>query len=336
VSTVQDLGIYQIGREATKGTAVATTNRLISRGLIPTPQEPVFQPQAQLGLLLENPTSDTIALRSVEMKIDGDLTFEQILYPLNMCMKGLTSASAALGAQNWVFNPTYDADPLLNSFTIQLRKSDGVTNYDERIAYVMATEFGIAGAIGQNATFDCAMFGRPIESSQTLTPAIAIPTVNFIPTSLFKVFIDDTFASIGATQVSASIYDFAFRFRSQAQPKFYVDGRTDKSFTAHGLKRAGFNLELGAEWTTAIDNERAKAQSRALRYVRLQALGAAISSSFYTMNVDIAVRHEMGQFDKETEREGNDALKLKLIGGYDSAAPLAAKVTVINTLSTLP
>lgn len=336
MSSVQDLGIYQIGRETTKGTVVATTNRLISRELIVTPVEPVFQPQVQLGILLENPTSDVVALRSAEIKMGGDLTFEQILYPLNMAMKGLTSASAASGAQVWVFDPSYTADPGLNSFTIERRLSDGTTNCDEEIAYCMATEFGIAGAIGQNATFDATLFGRPVDTAGTLTTAIGIPAVNFIPTSLFKVYVDDTFASIGTTQLSASIYDFGFKFRSQAQPKFYVDGRTDKSFTAHGLKRAGFDLEMGAEWTAAISSERAKAASRAIRYVRLKALGAAISSSFYTLTIDLACRYEKGLFDKETEREGNDALKLKLIGAYDSAAPLATKVTVINSLATLP
>lgn len=336
MSATQDLGIYQIGRETTKGTPVATTNRLISRELIVTPVEPVFQPQAQLGVLLENPTSDTLAVRSAEVKFSGDLTFEQILYPLNMCMKGVTSASATSGAQLWDFNPTYTADPACHAFSLQRRLSDGVTNWDEGISYVMGTDFSIAGAIGQNATFECNAFGRPIDTAVALTGAIAVPTVNFVSTAMFKVYIDDTFASLGATQVSASIYDFAFKFRSQSLPKFYVDGRTDKSFTQHALKRAGFDLELGAEWTTAINSERAKAASRAIRYVRLSAIGGTAGSTVYTLNIDLALRYEQGQFDKETEREGNDASKLKFVGAYDSAAPLAAKLRVINMLATLP
>lgn len=336
MSAVNDLGIYQIGLETTMGTPVTATNRLIARGLIVTPQEPVFQPEAQLGVLLENPTSDAIALRSCDLKMSGDLTFEQILYVLNMAMKGVTAGVGAAADKTWTFDPSYTADPSLNSFTIQRRLSDGATNWDEAIAYVMAKDFRIAGAIGENVTFEANLFGRPADTTVTLTPTISVPTVNFVPTSLFKVFIDNTYASIGSTQVSASIYSFEFRFRSQAQPKFYVDGRADKSFTAHGLKRAGFDLDLDAEWTTAINSERAKAADRSIRYVRLQALGASLGSSQYEFRLDMALRYQAGQFDKETEREGNDALKLKLIGAYDSTNALAAKAVVVCGLTSLP
>lgn len=336
MSSVNDLGIYQIGIETTMGTAVATTNRLISRGLIVTPNEPVFEPQAQLGYLLENPTSDSVALRSVDMKLSGDLTFEQILYVLSMAMKGLTSGTGANADKTWAFDPSYTADPALKSFTIQRRLSDGTTNWDEAIAYVMAKDFKVGGQIGQNATFEATLFGRPADTTATLTPTIGVPTVNFIPVSLFKVFIDSTYASLGATQVAASIYSFEFRFRSQAQPKFYVDGRADKSFTAHGLKRAGFDLDLDAEWTAAINAERAKAADRSIRYVRLQALGATLGSSQYEFRIDLACRYQTGLFDKETEREGNDALKLKLIGAFDSTNALAAKVNIVCGLTSLP
>lgn len=336
MSSVKDLSIFQIGMETTMGTAIATTNRLISRGMVVTPQEPVFQPQAQLGVLLENPTSDTIALRSVDIKLDGDLTFEQCLYFFNMALKGVTSGSGAGADKTWTFDPGgYAADPGLKSFTLEKRVSDGTTNWDEQIAYVMARDFKVGGQIGQNATFEANLFGRPASTSATLTPTIGVPSVNFIPVSLFKVYIDNTYASLGATQVAASIYSFEARFRSQAQPKFYVDGRADKSFTAHGLKRAGFDLDLDAEWTAAIKTEQTKAADRSIRYVRLQALGATLGSSQYEFRLDMACRYQAGLFDVEGDREGNDSMKLKLIGALDSTNTFAFKAVVVNALGTI-
>jgi hypothetical protein len=336
VTAVKDLRIYQLGVESTRGTAVATTTRWVG-GLEIIPQEPVFQPEVQLGVLVsDGATTDIIAQRHADVRLEADLTFEQILHVGMMSMKGAVTPTGAGADRTWVFNPTYLADPALNAFTLHRRLTNGTTNWDERIAYLMARSFSISGNIGENTKLEVDCFGRPVETGATLTAAIAIPTVNFVPVSLWKLYVDDTAGGIGGTQLSCNVVSFDFDFETMAQPKFYVTGQADKSFCDHGLKRARWGLSIVTEINAAIIAEQAKAASRAIRYVRLQAVGAALGGSNYSITIDAPFRYAMGMFDQAGDRDGNDTATLDLIPAYDSSTPLGAKLTVVNALTALP
>lgn len=334
-SGVRDLRQYQIGKETTPGTAVAATTRLVSE-LEFDPQEPVFQPEAQLGILLENPTTDVIALRSTDATWSGDLTYEQILHLLHMSLEGGVTPVGAGADKTWTFDPTFAADPALNAFTLQKRMTDGTTNWDERIAYVLARGFSIRGAIGENAKFEADLYGRPVERDSAITAAIAIPSVNFVPVSAFKLFVDDTFAGIGTTQMLETITDFNFDYRAPSHPSFFVDGRTDKSFSRHSLNRVGFDFRCAAEYNATVHAERAKAASRALRYARLVATGPALGGGNYKVQIDMCLRYREGEFDAEGEREDADAVSLDLIQAYDPTNSFGLKVVVVNGLAALP
>lgn len=335
-TAVKELMQTQLGVESTRGTAVAQTTRWIGEAEV-TPQEIVVEPQAQNGvLLMEGHTSDVITLRHADVRLAADLTFEQILHVLMMSMEGGVTPTGAGADKTWLFNPTYLADPALNAFTLGLRYSDGTNNFDDRIAYLMARSFRLTGNIGEIAKIEADCFGRPVEDGTAITGAIAVPSVNFVPVALGKVYLDDTAGGIGGTQLSESIISFAFDFETMAQPKFYVDGRADKSFTTHGLKRANWALQLEAELNSAIDTERAKAQDRSIRYIRIEFVGAALGGSNYKITLDLPMRHRMGQYSPSGDRDGNQTVTLDLIAAYDSATPLGAKITVVNALTALP
>src|SRR3990167_9300927 len=117
-TTVKDLRVYQIGRETTKGTGVAATTRLVG-DLILRPLATVFIPQPQLGIMLENPTSDVIVQQMTELEWSGDLTYEQILHLLNMSLKGVITGAGAGADKTFTFTPVFTADNALNSFTVE-------------------------------------------------------------------------------------------------------------------------------------------------------------------------------------------------------------------------
>lgn len=332
---VRDLGITQLGKESTKGTPVATTTRWIGTSQV-DPDEPVFQPQVANGLLLKNKTSDAIAIRQAKLKLMTDLTFEQLLHILMCSLKGGVTPTGAGADKTWTFNPTFTADPACDAFSVQRRMTDGSTNWDEGLSYVMGDSFEISGNIGENAHLEANLFGRPVDTAVALTGAIAVPSVNFVPTSLFKVYIDNTAAGLGGTQLSGSVISFKWHFDAMAQSKFYVDGRADKSFTSYGLRAADFTLDIDAEWMATINSERANAASRAIRFVRLEAVGASLGGSNYKVTIDLACRYAEGQFDSDGDRDGNDKTTLKFISAYDTVGPLFAKVVVVNALTSLP
>ncbi|MDR7534661.1 MAG: hypothetical protein QN162_15175 [Armatimonadota bacterium] len=332
---IKDLRIYQMGRETTRGTAVAATTRWIGE-LEVTPQEPVIVPAAQLGILVEHPTTDAIATRHAELRLSADLTYEQILHVLNMGLQGVTSGSGAGADKTWTFAPTYTGDPALNSFTFQRRLTDGTTNWDERVAYVLATEWTVSAAVGENAKVEVSAVGRPVETGQAITPSIPVPAVNFVPASAFKVYVNDTLATIGTTQLSGTVVSFRLTYQSPVVVKYYLDARTDKSFTAVALRRAAWTCELQVEWTAAVEAERTKAASRSIRYVRLEAVGPALGASNYKVTFDFPAVHEAGQFDQAGDRDGADTATLRLRDIYDSANSFGLKAVVVNALATLP
>jgi len=334
-SGVRDLGITQLGRETTKGTAVAATTRWVGMTTL-DPNEPRLYPQIQNGLLLQNKATAPIAKKATNFSLEADLSFEQLLHVLNMCFFGLTTGTGAGADKTWTFNPTFTADPGLNSFTLQKRMTDGSTNWDERVAYAMGKSFEISGAIGENTKLSMDGFGRPIELATAITGAIAVPTVNFVPVSLWKVYVDDAFGGLGGTQLLGTLYGFRFNFTSMAQPKDYIDGRADLSFSSHGIKAGYFTLELQGEFQAQLAAEQAKARSALQRFIRLEATGAALGASNYKITIDLCAGYEEGLFDSDGDRDGNDSVTLSYVQDYNAAAPLAAKIIVVNALAALP
>lgn len=336
---VKDLRIYQLGKETTPLTPVATTTRWIGNCEI-TPDEPVFRPEAQTGVLVEGGgITDVIATRMANVALDGDLTFQQLLHVLHMSMKGaVTPGTVGVTGKQWVFNPTYLADPALNAFTLDRRLTDGTTTWDETVAGMKARSFNISAAIGENTKVSVDAFGAPILRGETLTAAIAVPTVGFVPSALWKVYLNDTAGAIGTTQLVCDVVSFSLNFEAMNQPKFYLSGQADKSFCGYGLKRAKWGLSLQVEIDAAIIAEQAKAADRSIRYVRLEAIGSAIAggSAFDTITIDLPLRHATGMYDQSGDRDGNDTATLEFVDAYDSATPLGAKISVTVVNATLP
>jgi hypothetical protein len=303
-----------------------------------SPDEPKFWARTQNGIMVPRSQRGTIATRMTDVHLESDLTFEQILHILNMGMVGLLTGTGAGADKTWQFTPSVVADPALNTFTLGYRKTDGTTNWDERVAYLFAKSWEISAAIGENSKIMADCVGRPIELATAITAAIAVPTVNYVPAALWKLSVNDTFGAIGTTQKLGTLVSWRLTYNSPYQPKLYQDGRADRSFSSHGLKDADYALELQVEYTADILTEQQKADDdpASLRYIRLEALGAVLGGSFYEIEIDGAFEYEPGQFDVDGSRDGNGTVTLKLVGSYDNTNSLGLKVKVVNSLAALP
>jgi hypothetical protein len=336
-SSLDTLSIIQLGRETVKGTPVAQTTRWVGAGTV-QPESPKFWARTQNGLMVPRSQRGTIATQLARIHLESDLTYEQILHVLNMGFAPLLTGTGGGADKTWQFTPTISADPALNTFTIGYRKTDGTTNWDERVAYVFAESFEISAAIGENAKIAAEFVGRPIELATAITPAIAVPTVNYVPASLFKLWINDSFGTIGTTQKTGTLVSFRFAYTAPYQPKLYLDGRTDLSFSSYGLKDADFTLELQTEFTAEMATEQAIADNNpgTLRYIRLEAVGPVLGGSFYEIEIDMACEYEEGGFNVSGNRDGNGTCTLKLVGSYDVTNSLFAKIKSVNALAALP
>jgi hypothetical protein len=225
------LEITQFGREVTPGTAVAQTTRWVGQTNV-DPDEPKNWARTQNGILFPRTQRGTIVQRAAKVHLESDLTFEQPLYILNMGMHALTTPTGAGADRTWQFTPSVTA-PTLNTFTMGYRKSDGTTNWDERIAYLFCESWEISANVGENAKISAECMGRPVELATAITGAIGVPSVNYVPSNLFKLYINDTFGAIGTTQKTCTIVSFRLSYTSPWRAAFYLDGRSDLSFCGH-------------------------------------------------------------------------------------------------------
>ena len=221
--------IYQIGQEVitTHGTAVAAKNRLMVKSLDLDPGEEVGRGSSLVGVL--RPTGPrALTKKAPTLKVTADLSYEQILYFLLSSVKGAVTPSGGGNAKTWTFLLSETADPAIDTFTIERRHTDMLdspTNTDVEIEYCFTKGFQIKAGTEGLTELTADMVGRQVSAS-TLTGAIAIPTTRLVPGALWKLYIDDTWAGLGGTPVTADLVDFTFNFDPALDTHFAQQGQT--------------------------------------------------------------------------------------------------------------
>ncbi len=330
--------IFQIGKETTRGTAVAATNRLIGVNLSIDPGTTIRRSAHAGGTLVRRgPTA--ITRKFAQIKATGVLSFEQILYYLYMGVKGNVTPTGA-GPYTYTFDPNETSDPEPATFTIERRLTDveGTPGNDDiEVEYCFARSLTVRGAEGEDAAweFDADIVGRQVTST-TLTPAIAVPSVEEILFAKTQLYIDDTWAGLGGTEVTgAQLLDFSLTFATGLSPHFGADGNLYfNRYTMAGPpgREHGATLDLTLLCDTRMATERTKAQAKATRFVRLKATG----SSSRQVTLDMAVEHESGDIASVDARDGLHIVSMHLVPVYDATGAAHFKATVVNNLATLP
>jgi hypothetical protein len=331
--------IYQIGKEVitTHGTAVAATNRFMVKNLDIDPGEDVGKGQSLVGVL--RPTGPrALVKKAPTLKVTADLTYEQILYFLQSSIKGAVTPSGAGAAKTWTYLLSETADPAIDTFTIERRHTDMLaapTNTDIEIEYCFTKSFQVKANNGGLSEITADMVGRQVLAS-TLTGAIAIPTTRVVPGALWKLYIDDTWAGLGGTQVTADLVDFTFNFDAGLDTWFAQQGQT--YFNQYVFKGGGgASCDIDLLYATVPQAEDAKAALFAKRFVRLVATGDAIAGGgFYTIQFDMCVEHDKGRLLQTKVNNGLVAVTAKLVPVYDATSGKQFQATVTNILSSLP
>jgi len=329
--------IFQLGKEGTRGTAVAATNRLLIDSLSVDPGAVTHKPTPAVGTLTrQGPTSITRKL--AQLKAAGPLSFEQIGYFLGMGVKGAVAGAGGPPLYTYTYNPDEISDPAPDTYTIERRLSDMLASpgYDDiEMEYCFARQFTIKGAEGEEAVWqiDADIVGRQVTST-TLTGAIAVPTVEEILVLKTAVYINDTWAALGNTQITGQVLDFSLTYDTGLKELFCPDGNlffSRYSFAGSPGRARGATLDLTMLVSTQMAAERTKAQAGATRFVQLKATGA--SSKEVTLGM--AVQHESGDIAEVGAKDGLRIVSMKLVPLYDATGAAHFKAVVKNLLAAL-
>jgi len=327
-SGLKALRQLQIGKESTKGTAVAATAVLL--GQLSMKESPtIYRPPEHRGQLAEFSRSVKVA-NLAELTYEGDATFEQILYLLHMGVAGNVSPTGpgTDGEYTWTFTPAMTSAGTFDSFTIEY--GDDVQAWETE--YCMAREIELSGAMNEVLKVRADIFGRKMTAA-SFTGGLSAPSVESIPFQGFKLYIDDESGTIGSTEKSNTLISARYRITTGLVPARYGSGSLD--FTSYIEQFKNVELEMTFAFNSGAETERTKFDGETMRLVRLEAEGSVIGGSTKKkLTLDFCgIYTDFGTLD---ERDGEDVVTVRMSGQRGTNYTKLFEIEVVNAVSSLP
>jgi hypothetical protein len=263
------------------------------------------------------------------IKPKGDLScdayYEHLPYMLSMGLgAGVVNAQASPLPDIWTFSLPDDAADDFALYTVEY--SDGA-NHIVRAEDVFASAMEISGEAGQSWLIKNTLAGgevtKPAALSATPSPPAGVVAVRMAETLLY---IDDTFAGIGTTNV-AELISFSWKIEELQHTKqfagsLYPNGRGSNIWKV--------TLELVVEVETAeIEAELDKVLTTDQSAIRI----AATSSS--TRSCVIDGMYMLKEIDSLDDRDGNNTIKLTYTGEKDASDNTGSIVATVPELAAL-
>jgi hypothetical protein len=272
----------------------------------------------------------TVAARRAALAFEGDATFEQILYFLLMGVKGGVSGSqqAATAAYLYAFEPSIKADPGQESYTLEF--GDNVQAWEAE--YCMASKLEISGAPNEAWRLRADIFGRQL----TLTSFTADKNPPSVEPALFnltQLYVDDTWAGIGGSELPGTLLGFTWTYDTGLSPLVAADGNI--YFASHVIRKHRVELKMTLAFITGTNTERAKYLSQTLRNIRIAATGSEIESP-YNNYIYLDTRGYYTSWSTLGERDGLDIVEVTVSSFGDVTNDDEAAVSVMAAVAAVP
>ena len=353
-NTIRTATRVQIGKETTRGTAVAATRRLLTKKAMYRIREEFEGHEGQMtGNLARASVAPTLARTWTEFEFDSDLDFTQLLLFLLTGVKGaVTPTTPGSGeARLWTFTPSPTVDPAPDTYTIEYAERDMLASPNElsnEADYGFTKDLEISAGEDGMVTVKASMVARA--SSETAsTGSLSVPTPEFIPVARTAIYIDGTWANLGTTQITGQIFGFSFRYYDALVEKWYLDNRSTLDWSAYDYpgaedgRKAELTMDvvLGAASGDLVPTEDASKTAGTTRFVRVDLNGSAFDSpdnglSRY-VRLDGAYTHAPDSMqDRGEDRDGSKITRLHLLSFYDSTQAQDVELSVQNSVASFP
>lgn len=317
-----------------RGTFHAATSKMLVADWDAEPTDSVYHPPLLRGIIQRWKGGEIVTERGTKWVIPETPFFYEQAHNLGlMSIKGgVTPTGSSPYVWNFVRDPT--GNPDLDSFTIERRLSDGVNFIDQRCAYNLISQITWKGAQNQPVMYTANGFGRRIKS-HAFTAALTAPTGEAALASSSKIYINNTWGTLGNTQIVGQIMHWELMFMTGYEPLFTTDGRSDLDFTIASLSSENTQVSLKVTMlvTPGLGGqffiEQAAAEAQTLRAVRVQCDGTASKQ----VQWDMLVKHNLGSLFKIGMLQGQDIVEMDFVESTDQTNLFAMKVT--NLISSL-
>ena len=338
---VKPLIKVQCGKETTNGSAVAADTMLLCNLDLGESDREIHIPQADHGARIPG-----VLQAATTRKVMADMTLEDSdgayfeMFPiiLSMALNGAVSASEQTSGQGdylWTFAAPLTGAEDLDTFTFE--KGDDTQAYE--IAYCLARSVDISGDCESSEVHCSANITGDKVAQTTITPSQTEPTAHLMDAKLTRLYIDDTWASAGDSELEDVLVAFEFHLEGGAHHKHI--GSSSKLAGSHGQGVIAATLTLTMERTSDVATEELHYRPAAdytpdMRVVRLCVTGDQIGSgTAASLTIDMAgvwtSWHSIGD-----EKEGNTLDIATLTLGDDTTSGSGSlSIAVITTTSAI-
>jgi hypothetical protein len=303
------LRLAQIGKESVKGTGVPATQKLIGDF---TFEEDIrrYRPLWPRGVRAESTEGGIKIGHGSIFRWTWDADYEQIMYPLGLGLD--TAAISGSGPYVHAYDPDLTAGATFDTGTMEFAVDDGTTKHIEMEAnYVFCSEWSLALAAEQIAQMS----------------AVEMTNRSEIPSELFGVYIDDTWAGLGGTQITGTVRSANLTVNNGLLPGHTLDARAALDFTVvrSATLTGTFQLvmDLDAQAGGLFDDW----QAGSVRFVQLIATDG-------TKILDINLAIELTSAPSISSVDGQEVLTLDGVLVYDPTGAKAITVNITNQVAT--
>jgi hypothetical protein len=273
-TALQALRRLQLGKETTAGTVVPAT--------VAIPAMWEQDEQVSAGKLKSvtgyriAPANGPIVSRAFGLKVDTELTAEEILWPLLTGLANVTPSGSG-PAYTWTFSPALGGHANVATATAECVKTDGATNhYVAIVPYCFTQKFSIEWNASDIAALKWEMAGRARQGGAPTADINPYASREPLVGGLARVYLDSSWASLGTTQLSGVVRSGTLEVTTGLVPVQTVDGRADLDFTKHSSGELEASLELVLELDATGSAQYQRYRDNGTAFIRVRFEGTPI------------------------------------------------------------
>jgi hypothetical protein len=334
--TIYSLRKCELGRESTKGTAVAGSQIILGRAEIQPEFELGRTEDTPIGIMVANVDSTPVIKKAVNARvIMPHATYEQIDWMFGLSIDQPVTTGA--GPYVHTFDPGIAAIWNPHSATLRGRWTDGVTPEDLRCQYFTGSRLRLSLDESGILQAELEGFARDMVD-EALTGAALPATLTKILGAHCKVHFNDTLAAADtdtpANPVPLQMKSLNLDVDVGQFPEWNMEQSLLFGEAKERVKNFALGMTLRYDATAASENaaaERVHALATDLRFVTLMFTGPGNLK----LRVVLAGKHEKGEIGPPTaQSDGLDTVDYNIVGHHDATGAKLIKVVLTNDDTT--
>lgn len=324
-----------LGRESSKGTAVAATTPWRGVGVIADNRVVAF-PREDIGYISGLDRTYIAKLGAAIQMEAVPATFEQLLHILEAGVKTVTPTTDTAPGSGFIYTYTFPttAENSIKTYTIEGGDDAGV----EEMEYAFVESFALNGLAGEALMMEAIWAGRQATTS-AFTGSLVIPDVEEMLFSKASMYADPSSDTLGTTLLSDTLYDMRLSVVTGLIPAYLANGQL--YFSKEIMSEPEILLSATFEHNANAITQKANWIAETETQIRIDIPGSGLtttdnSATYDTKLLQINLAGKWESFDPIGERDGDDIVRGIFRARYSAAATLFASIVVVNELSSIP